>query len=106
MPRKIFLLASTSFEMMCQWPQVTPASLNGEGCAAAGFAPSASSKAANAVVVRAVFMDVSLCEFCHLQLTCNCRREARRRRERVEARIVTLSGYAGRSLLRDARAVR
>src|SRR5262245_12485048 len=33
MPTNIFLLASTSFEAMCQCPMVTPTSLNGNGCA-------------------------------------------------------------------------
>src|SRR5216684_8938730 len=52
MPRKSFLFASTSFEMMCQWPMVTPTSLNGAGCAAAGLAASAvaNNKAENTVV--------------------------------------------------------
>src|SRR5580765_5310973 len=35
MARNSFLLASTSFEMRCQCPIVTPASLKGAGCAAA-----------------------------------------------------------------------
>src|SRR5258708_12553472 len=52
MPRKSFLFASTSFEMMCQWPMVTPASLNGAGCAAAGLTASAvaNTRPANTVV--------------------------------------------------------
>jgi len=33
--RKIFLLASTSPELRCQCPMVTPASLGGNGCAQA-----------------------------------------------------------------------
>src|ERR1700730_10745430 len=32
---KIFLLAATSCETRCQWPMVTPASLNGACCATA-----------------------------------------------------------------------
>ena len=35
MARKSFLFASRSLEAMCQWPIVTPVSLNGAGCAAA-----------------------------------------------------------------------
>src|SRR5260370_10908184 len=52
MPRKSFLFASTSFETMCQWPMVTPTSLNGAGCAAARLAASAvaNNKAENTVV--------------------------------------------------------
>src|SRR3954454_21262333 len=33
MPTKIFLLASMSFELRCQCPMVTPASLGVKGCA-------------------------------------------------------------------------
>src|SRR6516162_11003788 len=35
MARKIFLLAATSFELRCQCPMVTPASLGAYGCAKA-----------------------------------------------------------------------
>src|SRR5229473_2042165 len=53
MPTKIFSLAATSFELRCQCPLVTPASLNGNGCAAAAPAArtvDASNKLANNVV--------------------------------------------------------
>src|SRR5438132_4670120 len=52
MARKSFLFASTSFEMRCQCPMVTPASLNGAGCAAAVPAASvdANSNAAKIVL--------------------------------------------------------
>src|SRR6266853_4383446 len=53
MPTKIFSLAATSFELRCQCPLVTPASLNGNGCAAAALTArtvDASKKLANNVV--------------------------------------------------------
>src|SRR5678815_3730726 len=60
MARNSFLLASTSFETMCQWPIVSPASLNGAGCAAALAAVrlDANNNATNTFV----FMDASLLE--------------------------------------------
>src|SRR5262245_16196563 len=58
--RKIFLFASGSLEMMCQWPIVRPSSLNGAGCAAA--LPMASADAsATIAAIALVFMDTSLC---------------------------------------------
>src|ERR1700689_3487438 len=60
MPTKIFSLAAMSLELRCQCPLVTPASLNGNGCAPTAPAANvdASTKAANNVV----FMDASLLE--------------------------------------------
>src|SRR6266849_6847484 len=52
-PTTIFSLAATSFELRCQCPLVTPASLNGNGCEAAAptaRAVDASNKLANNVV--------------------------------------------------------
>src|SRR5262245_65738623 len=40
MARNSFLLASTSFAAMCQWPIVAPASLYGASCADAAVATS------------------------------------------------------------------
>src|SRR5215470_4978593 len=60
MARKIFLFASTSLEMMCQWPIVRPSSLNGAGCADA--LPTASADASAKIEANAaLFMDTSLC---------------------------------------------
>src|SRR5438105_14487760 len=64
---------------------VTPISLNGAGCAAAGLAASgASSRAANAVVFSAVF--IRLLPELFLLMSSNCRREAIRPTEWAEAR--------------------
>src|SRR5258706_3657882 len=57
MARKSFLLASTSFEMRCQCPIVTPASLNGAGCAAA--VPAASVDASNNATKIVLFTNTS-----------------------------------------------
>src|SRR5947207_4043019 len=57
MARKSFLLASTSFEMRCQCPIVTPASLNGAGCAAA--VPAASVDASNNATKTVLFTNTS-----------------------------------------------
>jgi hypothetical protein len=57
MPTKIFSLAAMSLELRCQWPLVTPASLNGAGCAAA--VPAAKADASNKAANTVVFMDVS-----------------------------------------------
>src|SRR5436190_6368498 len=57
MARKSFLLASTSFEMRCQCPIVTPASLNGAGCAAA--VPAASVDASNNAAKIVLFTNTS-----------------------------------------------
>jgi hypothetical protein len=58
MARKIFLLASTSFEARCQCPMVTPTVLNGAGCAAA--MPAVSTEASNKPTNIFVFTDASL----------------------------------------------
>jgi hypothetical protein len=55
--RKSFLFASTSFEAMCQWPIVTPTSLNGAGCATA--VPALSVEANSNATNTFVFMDAS-----------------------------------------------
>src|SRR5439155_23966171 len=60
MPTKIFSLTATSFELRCQWPLVTPASLNGNGCAAA--VPAAKVDASNKAANTVVFMGCSMLE--------------------------------------------
>ena len=54
---KIFLLAVTSCETRCQWPMLTPASLNGACCATA--VPVASVDASHNPAIR-FFMNASL----------------------------------------------
>src|SRR5262245_65318233 len=59
MPTKIFSLAAISFELRCQCPLVTPASLNGNGCAVA--APTARAvDASNKLANNTVFITPSL----------------------------------------------
>src|SRR5437867_4978545 len=58
MARNSFLFATTSFEAMCQWPIVTPISLNGAGCAVA--VPAVSADANNKTTNVCVFTDTSL----------------------------------------------
>src|SRR5262245_57226966 len=56
---KIFLLAATSCDTRCQWPMVTPASLNGACCASA--VPAARVNARHRLASR-VFMEASRVE--------------------------------------------
>src|SRR6266436_4721228 len=59
MPTKIFSLTAMSFELRCQCPFVTPASLNGNGCAAA--APTARTvDVSNKLASNVVFIKPSL----------------------------------------------
>ena len=55
MARNSFLFASMSFEAMCQWPMVTPISLNGAGCAATY--PAASVDANTKAAITLIFTE-------------------------------------------------
>src|SRR5579871_52930 len=71
MPRKIFLLASAFCEARCQWPMVTPVSLNGNGWASA--VPAASVEASNKAGMIG-FMGASLVEL--MRFSCSCAKVA------------------------------
>src|SRR5262245_49732473 len=68
---KIFLLAATSCDTRCQWPMVTPASLNGACCATA--TPTVSIDASPSPIIKAL-MDVLPIELQFVVVGVECER--------------------------------
>src|SRR5258708_33173613 len=90
MPTKIFSLTATSFELRCQCPLVTPASLNGNGCAAA--VPTARTvDASNKLANNVVFIKPSLLNRYAVEPVRPCLSSPACRGARKDDRIKTLS---------------